>query len=408
MVSVNYNPAGSMANRQLDNVDRMYNASLEKLSSGKRVVNARDDAASLAVGLRLQLGARSLGALAQNVTQGLSITSIAEGGMTQVQSMLGRMQELASQASSGNLGNTERSYLQSEFSQLKTEIDRVAQSTKFGTNQLLNANYSVNAGAGLGAANGLVDIAFGNLSAPAGGATGGFSYLPNGTGANGTGAGTLGFIVSAGAQTFSLSGSLDPSILNGVTQLATGTSVKLSAAAGTLYNGATPYIVINLNTSFVLNGSYNSNYANASGNITFSNTQTNQTSLSFKVGDGGQAYNNIISYIQGVNNAALGLTNADISTQTGADGAGAAIINALDVVTNARTQIGAVQNRLQIAGENQRVALENITAAVSSYLDVDVAAEMTKLTSQEVLKTIGVSMSSQANQSSQSLLKLFQ
>jgi flagellin len=397
-----------MANRQLDNVDRMYNASLEKLSSGKRVVNARDDAASLAVGLRLQLGARSLGALAQNVTQGLSITSIAEGGMTQVQSMLGRMQELASQASSGNLGNTERSYLQSEFSQLKTEIDRVAQSTKFGTNQLLNANYSVNAGAGLGAANGLVDIAFGNLSAPAGGATGGFSYLPNGTGANGTGAGTLGFIVSAGAQTFSLSGSLDPSILNGVTQLATGTSVKLSAAAGTLYNGATPYIVINLNTNFALNGSYNSSYANASGNITFSNTQTNQTSLSFKVGDGGQAYNNIISYIQGVNNAALGLTNADISTQTGADGAGAAIINALDVVTNARTQIGAVQNRLQIAGENQRVALENITAAVSSYLDVDVAAEMTKLTSQEVLKTIGVSMSSQANQSSQSLLKLFQ
>jgi flagellin len=408
MVSVNYNPAGSMANRQLDNVDRMYNASLEKLSSGKRVVNARDDAASLAVGLRLQLGARSLGALAQNVTQGLSITSIAEGGMTQVQSMLGRMQELASQASSGNLGNTERSYLQSEFSQLKTEIDRVAQSTKFGTNQLLNANYSVNAGAGLGAANGLVDIAFGNLSAPAGGATGGFSYLPNGTGANGTGAGTLGFIVSAGAQTFSLSGSLDPSILNGVTQLATGTSVKLSAAAGTLYNGATPYIVINLNTNFALNGSYNSSYANASGNITFSNTQTNQTSLSFKVGDGGQAYNNIISYIQGVNNAALGLTNADISTQTGADGAGAAITNALAVVTNARTQIGAVQNRLQIAGENQRVALENITAAVSSYLDVDVAAEMTKLTSQEVLKTIGVSMSSQANQSSQSLLKLFQ
>jgi flagellin len=63
---------------------------------------------------------------------------------------------------------------------------------------------------------------------------------------------------------------------------------------------------------------------------------------------------------------------------------------------------------LQIAGENQRVALENLNAAVSSYLDVDVAAEMTKLTSQQVLKTIGVSMSSQANQSSQSLLRLFQ
>jgi flagellin len=396
-----------MANRQLDNVDRVYNESLQKLSSGKRVVNARDDAASLAVGLRLQLGARALGALGQNVTQGLSITSIAEGGMTQVQSILGRMQELASQSSSGNLGGTERSYLQSEFSQLKLEIDRVAQSTKFGTNQLINNNYGASAAAaGLVAANGFVDIAFGNVSAPAAaGQTGGFSYLANGA----SGAGTLGFIVSAGAQTFSLSGSLDASILDGTSRLATGTSVKLSnPTASNLYNGASPYIVVNLNTNFVLNANYNAAYGNATGNVTFASSQTNQNALSFKVGDGGQGYNNITSYIQGVNNVALGLTNADISTQSGADGAGAAIINALDIVTNARTQIGAVQNRLQIAGENQRVALENLNAAVSSYLDVDVAAEMTKLTSQQVLKTIGVSMSSQANQSSQSLLRLFQ
>jgi flagellin len=395
-----------MANRQLDNVDRVYNESLQKLSSGKRVVNARDDAASLAVGLRLQLGARALGALGQNVTQGLSITSIAEGGMTQTQSILGRMQELASQASSGNLGATERSYLQSEFSQLKLEIDRVAQSTKFGTNQLINNNYVVsNAATGniLNNAGGFVDFAFGNLNVPTAGATGGFSYMPNATNTNGTGAGTLGFSING----FSLSGVLDASILDGTSRLATGTSVKLTAAASNNLNGATPYVIVNLNTNFALNGSINSGLASA-GNVTFASNQTNQNALSFKVGDGGQGYNNITSYIQGVNNVALGLTNADISTQTGADGAGAAIINALDVVTNARTQIGAVQNRLQIAGENQRVALENLNAAVSSYLDVDVAAEMTKLTSQQVLKTIGVSMSSQANQSSQSLLRLFQ
>jgi flagellin len=395
-----------MANRQLDNVDRLYNSSLQKLSSGKRVVNARDDAASLAVGLRLQLGARALGALGQNVTQGLSITSIAEGGMTQTQSILGRMQELASQASSGNLGATERSYLQSEFSQLKLEIDRVAQSTKFGTNQLINNNYVVsNAATGniLNNAGGFVDFAFGNLNVPTTGATGGFSYMPNATNTNGTGAGTLGFSING----FSLSGVLDASILDGTSRLATGTSVKLTAAASNNLNGATPYVIVNLNTNFALNGSINSGLASA-GNVTFASSQTNQNALSFKVGDGGQGYNNITSYIQGVNNVALGLTNADISTQSGADGAGAAIINALDIVTNARTQIGAVQNRLQIAGENQRVALENLNAAVSSYLDVDVAAEMTKLTSQQVLKTIGVSMSSQANQSSQSLLRLFQ
>jgi flagellin len=326
--------------------------------------------------------------------------------MTQTQSILGRMQELASQASSGNLGATERSYLQSEFSQLKLEIDRVAQSTKFGTNQLINNNYVVsNAATGniLNNAGGFVDFAFGNLNVPTTGATGGFSYMPNATNTNGTGAGTLGFSING----FSLSGVLDASILDGTSRLATGTSVKLTAAASNNLNGATPYVIVNLNTNFALNGSINSGLASA-GNVTFASNQTNQNALSFKVGDGGQGYNNITSYIQGVNNVALGLTNADISTQSGADGAGAAIINALDIVTNARTQIGAVQNRLQIAGENQRVALENLNAAVSSYLDVDVAAEMTKLTSQQVLKTIGVSMSSQANQSSQSLLRLFQ
>jgi flagellin len=227
--------------------------------------------------------------------------------------------------------------------------------------------------------------------------------MPNATNTNGTGAGTLGFSING----FSLSGVLDASILDGTSRLATGTSVKLTAAASNNLNGATPYVIVNLNTNFALNGSINSGLASA-GNVTFASNQTNQNALSFKVGDGGQGYNNITSYIQGVNNVALGLTNADISTQSGADGAGAAIINALDIVTNARTQIGAVQNRLQIAGENQRVALENLNAAVSSYLDVDVAAEMTKLTSQQVLKTIGVSMSSQANQSSQSLLRLFQ
>jgi flagellin len=333
--------------------------------------------------------------------------------MTQVQSILGRMQELASQSSSGNLGGTERSYLQSEFSQLKLEIDRVAQSTKFGTNQLINNDYVYSNGAdlkvGAGAANGVgsgiavasgfVDFALGNISVLANNATAGFSYQ---SAAGGTGAGTFGMSVQGG---LSLSGSIDPSILNGASTLATGTSVKLSAAAGTTLNGATPYVIINLNTNFILS----QNVAAVTGNaLTLGSNQTNQNALSFKVGDGGQGYNNITSYIQGVNNVALGLTNADISTQSGADGAGAAIINALDIVTNARTQIGAVQNRLQIAGENQRVALENLNAAVSSYLDVDVAAEMTKLTSQQVLKTIGVSMSSQANQSSQSLLRLFQ
>jgi flagellin len=202
-----------------------------------------------------------------------------------------------------------------------------------------------------------------------------------------------------------LSGSIDPSVLDGTTRLASGTSVKLSLPPGTAYTGPAPYAIINLNTNFQLNANSNGNNYAINYNLTSTN---NQTLMAFKVGDGGQAYNNITAYFASINKDALGLTNADISTKSSADGAAAAIVSALDVITSARTYMGAIQNRLQVAGENQRVALENINTAVSSYLDVDVAAEMTKMTSTQMLRTIGVSMTSQANQSGQTLVKLLE
>jgi flagellin len=375
---------------------------LEKLSSGKRVVNAKDDVSSMAIGSRMQLTSKALKALSQNVTQGLSVTSIAEGGITRVQEMLGRMQELASQASSDNLGATERGFLNSEFQAMKAEITRTTASTKFNGNQLINGNqgFALNgaAGAGVVAGSGFVDLAFGNISGlNAANQTGTLQYAS----AAGNGAGQFGFTVNG----INLTGSIDPTVLDGAAKLATGVSVRLStgtSGSGAL-NGADPFVVINLNTNFNMN----SNLAAGSGQISF-NTNTNQTNLAFKIGDGGQGYNSINSYIQGVNLAALGLTNADITTKQGSDGASDAIKNALESVVTSRTSVGAVQSRLQVAGENQKVMLENIDASVSAYLDVDISTEMTKLTSLQVLQQIGVAMASQANNNSRDMVRLFQ
>ena len=402
MVGVIYNQAAAIANRTLQKTSDAATNSLEKLSSGKRVVAAKDDVSSMAIGSRMQLTSKALKVMTNNVTQGLSITSIAEGGITRVQEMLGRMQELAAQAGSDNLGNTERGFLNSEFQAMKAEITRTTQSTRFNGNTLINGNqgFTTGAGAGVGvvAGSGFADLAFGNISGlNQGNSNGTLSYAS----AANNGAGTFNFAIGG----INLTGSIDSSVLDGNAKLATGVSVRLStgtSGSGAL-NGADPFVVINLNTNFNMN----SNLLAASGQISF-NTNTNQTNLAFKIGDGGQAYNAINSYIQGVNLAALGLTNTDITTRQGADGASDAIKSALDVLVTSRTSVGAVQSRLRVAGENQKVMLENIDAATSAYLDVDISTEMTKLTSLQVLQQIGVAMSSQANNSTRDMVRLFQ
>ncbi|MCA3249275.1 MAG: flagellin [Rhodospirillaceae bacterium] len=399
MVGVIYNQASAIANRTLQNTSEAATNSLQKLASGKRVVTAKDDVSSMAIGSRLQLASKALKVLTNNVTQGLSVTSIAEGGITRVQEMLGRMQELAAQAGSDNLGATERGFLNSEFQAMKAEITRTTASTRFNGSTLINGNQSIDAnGASLIAAAGFVDIAYGNLSnANLGTLNGTVSYQSNGA----TGAGVFGISFNQGQ---SLSGSIDPTILDGSTRAATGFSVRLSAGASpNSLNGADSFVILNLNTNLAINNSF----GGGSYSVDFG-SQTNQTNLAFKIGDGGQAYNAINSYIQGVNLAALGLTNADITTKQGSDGASDAIKNALDVLVTSRTSVGAVQSRLQVAGENQKVMLENIDASVSAYLDVDISTEMTKLTSLQVLQQIGVAMASQANNNTRDMVRLFQ
>ncbi|MFN8819165.1 MAG: flagellin, partial [Holosporaceae bacterium] len=143
MVGVIYNQASAIANRTLQNTSEAATNSLQKLASGKRVVTAKDDVSSMAIGSRLQLASKALKVLTNNVTQGLSVTSIAEGGITRVQEMLGRMQELAAQAGSDNLGATERGFLNSEFQAMKAEITRTTASTRFNGSTLINGNQSI-------------------------------------------------------------------------------------------------------------------------------------------------------------------------------------------------------------------------------------------------------------------------
>ncbi len=140
--------------------------------------------------------------------------------------------------------------------------------------------------------------------------------------------------------------------------------------------------------------------------------QVNEDALTndftFKIGTGNETHDRITLSLNSVNQQALGINGLDVTTAATADAASVAISAAIDVLNNARANVGAFQNRLDIAASNLATARENTEAARSALLDLDVAAEMTKFTSQQILVQAGVSMLAQANQLPQNLLRLLQ
>jgi len=143
-LTINSNQASSIAWRSLRASQNAIERALSKLSSGQRAPSARDDAAAVAIGSRIRGEIVSLQKYSQNAQQATSMLQIAEGAYQRTQDMLVRMRGLASQAQSGNLSNTERGMLNTEYAQLKSEITRIAKTTNFsGLNLFDVGNISI-------------------------------------------------------------------------------------------------------------------------------------------------------------------------------------------------------------------------------------------------------------------------
>lgn len=137
------NYAANVAHRNLLKTDMEASQSLAKLSSGTRVVSAKDDAASMAIGSRLSAEVQSLRQATVNAGQAVSMLQIADGAMSQSNDILIRMKTLAVQASSGQLSDVERGMLDAEFQSLIAELDRIAADTEFNGTQLVNGSVTV-------------------------------------------------------------------------------------------------------------------------------------------------------------------------------------------------------------------------------------------------------------------------
>lgn len=161
-ITFNTNLAALGAQRNISNSSNAASSSLNKLSSGSRIPTAKDDAAGLAVGSKLKSEIAGLTQAANNAGQATSLLQIADGALSTIGDVLQRMKTLAVQSSSGQLDDASRSLLNQEFSNLKSEIDRVAGITNFNGTKLLSGTTTVTAGAtGLGNAANFVQVADG-------------------------------------------------------------------------------------------------------------------------------------------------------------------------------------------------------------------------------------------------------
>lgn len=140
---INTNVASLNAQRNLGSTRINMNKALEKLSSGQRINRAGDDAAGLAISENLKAQIKGLGQAGRNAEDGVSLVQIAEGALGEVSNILIRLRELSVQAASDTIGSTERKFLNVEFEQLTSEIDRIANSTEFNRVPLLNGTGAV-------------------------------------------------------------------------------------------------------------------------------------------------------------------------------------------------------------------------------------------------------------------------
>ena len=153
MSVVNTNVSASVAQAALARNERALGAAMEKLSTGKKINSAADNAAGLAISTQMTSQIRGLGVAVSNANDAISMVNTAEGALDEITTMLQRMRELAVQAGTGTTAATDRTYLQSEFTALRTEIDRIADNTQWNGRNILDGS--------AGASTGKSTVAFG-------------------------------------------------------------------------------------------------------------------------------------------------------------------------------------------------------------------------------------------------------
>lgn len=382
---VNNNIAAINSRRHLNANTKDLATRLERLSSGLRINRAADDPAGLSVreGMRAEIAGLRINVL--NSEQATNLLQVAEGSLNETNAILIRMQELATQSANSTLNDENREAVQSEFSQLISEIDRIAQATTYNNQNLLSGfGNTISSGSTVVTASNTSGVTRVNISGAQSGtytfedtAADGFITLGNGSVSQTIRVGTL---------------------LDGA-DVATGTKV--------IANFDRLGIQVTLAGAGVANatGAYSDGDLDAQTIIIESGTGG-----SFQVGPKDRAFNRIDVSIgdmsaTGIN---LNLGSTSVATLSTARTAITALDLAIVAVSQQRGTLGAFQNRLGFAISYTENQIENIQASEASISDADIAAEVTAFTRAQILSQAATAMLAQANVLPQNALSLLQ
>ena len=361
-LSINSNQSAINVRRNLNATTRELSTSLERLSSGLRINRAADDAAGLSVREGLRAESSGLQASVRNAEQATNLIQTAEASLNEVNAILVRMRELAVQSSSGTVSDSNRESVQTEFSQLSNEIDRIAQSTTFNSQVLLtgfgNAVSSLSSVLFSSNVTGVTNVAI------SGAASGTFTFIDAADDSDLTlGNGSV-------TQTISLGTALDGNVV------ATGTKIVAN------------FDRLGIQVTLAGVGA-----ADATGSFSDGDLDTYQlvveegTGASFQIGPSDSSFNRLELSIPDLTATGdeLNLESTSVTTQTTAQSAITDIDGAITRVSQERGNLGAIQNRLTFNLSATENRIEQVQAAESTISDTDIAQEVSKLTRAQVL-----------------------
>ncbi len=374
----------------------LISKNLEKLSSGYKINRAGDDAAGLAISEKMRAQITGLTRATQNSQDGISLVQTAEGNLTEVHSMLNRMVDLATQSSNGTIDDAvDRKNLQKEVQSLKDEINRIADSSHFNGIKLLDGSMGmgITSSEPAKAAATTTTLDFSKMK---GNFAEGATLTITGADKNGAAKSmTFKFITGTKAN--------DGEVVLGANKDATLTAlaaeINAMAAAGKPLAGAFTATAAATGSALTLTSETDANAA-------FNPAAISSTGIGLSLQIGDTASQRVNVSVNNMNVASLGLSTVDVSTEAGAANGIDKIKNAINTVSGARADLGAIQNRLEHTINNLTATTENMTAAESRIRDTDMAKEMMQFTKNNVLAQAAQSMLAQANQQPQQVLQL--
>ncbi|EJL6397190.1 flagellin [Vibrio navarrensis] len=373
-MNVNTNVSAMTAQRYLNQAAEGQQKSMERLSSGYKINSAKDDAAGLQISNRLNAQSRGLDMAVKNANDGISIAQTAEGAMTESTNILQRMRDLALQSSNGSNSKAERVAIQEEVTALNKELNRIAETTSFGGNKLLNGTYgsqSFQIGADSGEA---VMLSIDSLRTDTD-AMGGMSYKSeDGVAAdwkvtNNTDL-TMTYTNKEGEEKEITINAKVGDDLEEVATYINGQNEDVKAAVG---EGGKLQL-------------FASSQRVQDGQVEFGGGLASELTI----GDGEKT----------------NVQKIDVTSVAGSQEAVSIIDGALKAVDSQRASLGAFQNRFNHAISNLSNINENVNASNSRIRDTDYAKETTQMTKTQILQQASTSILAQAKQSPSSALSL--